>query len=285
MAVWALVFSLSLLTPTMSHAKEQYFESAGVPIRFLDEGKGTPVVLIHGGTSSAEFWTERIGVVPRLSEQFRTIALDCRGHGRSGKPHDRAAYGKQMVRDVVALLDFLNIEQAHVVGYSMGAEIALRLVTEYPKRVRSLIIGGSGWSGGHEAETYTRLADSLEKHGTIGPAIRWMYTESPGGPFPAPTEEQIARLNERFVSQQDVEALVAVFWSMPDIINLSEDEVAAIRAPVLGITGENDPERYNLERMVDVTPNFTLKVIAGTDHMDAPLDPQFVDSIMAFLKK
>jgi len=273
-----------LSMPTMSHAKEQYIESSGVPIRFLDEGHGVPVVLIHGLTGSAENWTEQ-GVLQRLSGQYRTIALDCRGHGKSGKPHDRAAYGKQMVRDVVALLDYLNIEDAHIIGYSMGAEIALRLVAEYPKRARSLTIGGSGWSGMHESETYTRLADSLEAHGGIGPAIKWMYTESPGGPFPLPTDEEIAVLDEVFLKDQDAKALQAVMWSMGDIVNLSKDEVAAIRVPVLGITGEHDPERYNLEKMAGVAPGFTLKVIAGTDHMTAPLDPQFIDSITSFLKQ
>lgn len=279
-----LFFILLLLTSTMGHAKEQYFQSAGVPIRFVDEGKGPPAVLIHGLTSSAEFWNER-GIIPRLSEQFRTIALDCRGNGKSGKPHDPAAYGKQMVRDVVALLDYLNLEDAHIIGYSMGAEIALRLVVEYPQRVRSLIVGGSGWSGMHESETYTRLADSLQAHGSVGPGIRWMYTESPGGPFPEPTDEEVAVFDELFLKEQDTKALQAVMWSMRDIVNLSNDEVAAISVPVLGITGEHDPERYNLEKMVDVTPDFRLKVIAGTDHLSAVGDPQFIDSITDFLKQ
>ena len=115
--VRTLLFIFLCMSP-IAHAKEQYFESTGVPIRFVDEGQGVPVVLIHGLTGSAENWTER-GVLQRLSGQYRTIALDCRGHGKSGKPHDRAAYGKQMVRDVVALLDYLNIEDAHIMGYSI----------------------------------------------------------------------------------------------------------------------------------------------------------------------
>ena len=275
---------LLLIAPTMGYAKEQFFESAGVLIRFVDEGKGAPVVLIHGLTGSAGNWTEN-GAMPRLSEQFRAIALDCRGHGRSGKPHDPTAYGKQMIRDVVQLLDFLKIEDAHIIGYSMGAEIALRLVTVYPERVRSLIIGGSGWSGSFEAETYTRLADSLVKNGSIGPALRWVNANSPVGPFPAPTDEQITKIDELFLSQQDGEALAAVMGSMRDIVNLSKEEVAAIHVPVLGITGENDMERRNLERMGEVMPRFTLKILAGKDHMEAYMDPQFTDSIIDFLKK
>ena len=268
----------------MNLPKDHYFESAGVPIRFFDEGEGAPVVLIHGVTSSAEFWSELEVMQSLVAEGFRAIALDCRGHGRSGKPHATADYGKQMVRDVAALLDFLNIGEAHLFGYSMGAEIALRLVTEYPERVRSLIVGGSGWSGELMVETYTRIGGSLEEHGSIGPVMRWMYAESPGGPFPAPTDAEIAQFDEFFKSQ-DVAALVAVTQSMPEIINLSKDEVGAIRVPVLGISGENDPERHNLERMVGVAPDFTLKVIAGADHGTALVDPQFMDSVLGFLNE
>lgn len=268
----------------MSRTKEQYFESAGVPIRFLDKGEGAPVVLIHGVTSSADFWTD-LGITERfVSEQFRPIALDLRGHGKSGKPHHPGAYGKQMVRDVAALLDYLSIEQAPVMGYSMGAEVALRLATEYPERVRPLVIGGSGWSDQHMVDTYTGVADCLEKNLSVAPVMRRMYTESPSGPFPAPTDEELALIDEFFQSQ-DVKALQSVTRAMPDIINLSKNEVGEIRTPVLGITGDADPERHNLERMVGVAPDFTLKVIAGADHGSAPLNPRFMNSVVDFLNE
>ncbi len=262
-------------------SKERHFESDGVSIRFLDEGDGPPVLLIHGMTSSAESWTET-GVVPRLSGGFRTIALDCRGHGKSGKPHDPSMYGMAMVRDAVALLDCLGIENAHLVGYSMGAEIALRTTVAYPERVRSLVIGGSGWSEAHESETYRRLGESLLDHGTIGPAVRWMNAHSPGGPFPPPTDEQIAEL-DGFFRSHDVAALSAVAVSMHEIVNLSRHQVAAIAVPVLGITGSEDRERYNLEKLAEVTPGYTLRVIAGKDHVEAMFDQQFLDAIADFL--
>ena len=264
-------------------SEERYFESGGVPIRFLEEGDGPPVVLIHGFTSSSESWTE-IGVVPRLSGGFRTIAMDCRGHGRSGKPHDPSAYGMHMVRDLVAGLDALDIEEAHLVGYSMGAEIALRTTVAYPQRVRSLIIGGSGWSEAHESETYRRIGESLRDRGSIGPAVRWMNAQSPAGPFTPPTDEQIAEF-DGFLRSRDVAALSAVAASMHEIVNLSRDQVAAIGVAVLGITGSEDPERYNLEKLVGVTRRYTLQVIAGKDHGEAVFDPRFVDTITEFLER
>ncbi len=74
------------------------------------------------------------GVTPLLAGRFRVIALDCRGHGASSEPHDTNAYGSEMVADVARLLDELTIDAAHVVGYSMGAEIALNFTTRWPER-------------------------------------------------------------------------------------------------------------------------------------------------------
>lgn len=259
----------------MGSVQDQYFESAGVPIRFVDVGKGSPVVLIHLYMSSGEIWM-RIGVMP--SEQFRFIAIDCRGHGRSGKPHDTASYGTKMVVDLVNLLDLLEIKKAHFVGYSIGAEIALKLATLHPDRVRSLFIGGSGWSGEHEYEMYKQVADSLEKSGSFGPLIRGMQT----GVTDEKIAEQIASADE-MLQGQDVAALAAVARAMNDIINVSRDELSNIQVPVFGIAGEKDPERRNLEKMKGVVPDFTMKILVGRGHEDAILDPQYKSSIMRFL--
>lgn len=259
----------------MGSAKNQYFESAGVPIRFVDVGRGSPVVLIHRYMSTGEIWTQ-IGVMP--SEQFRFIAIDCRGHGRSGKPHDTASYGTKMVVDLINLLDLLEIKKAHFVGYSTGAEIALKLATLQPDKVRSLFIGGSGWSGQHEYEMYKQVADSLEKSGSFSPLIRGTQT----GLTDEKIAEQIASADE-MLQGQDVEALVAVARAMNNIINISRDELSNIRIPVFGIAGEKDPERRNLEKMKDVVPDFTMKVLVDRDHEDAILDPQYKSSIIKFL--
>src|SRR5689334_20329818 len=66
------------------HAEEQTFDSNGVKIHYIVEGKGEPVVMIHGVTSRLESWN---GLVKTLSPNYRVIALDCRGHGKSDKPH------------------------------------------------------------------------------------------------------------------------------------------------------------------------------------------------------
>ena len=266
-----LLFLGSLLMPNMVSADEHSIESEGVSIRYVDIGDGSPVVFVHGLFGSAEMWTQ-IGVVP--ATQFRTIALDCRGHGQSGKPHDPDAYGTSMVVDLVNLLDSLNIEKAHFVGYSMGAEIVLKFLTQYPDRVRSVVVGGSGWSGKKEADLYALLADSLDEGDGLGLVLKTLN--------PGTTDEEIASANE-MLEGQDVRALASVTRAMRELTNLTQGELSAVGVPMLGIAGEHDPERPNLEKMRSVVPDFTMRVLEDRDHMSAVSDPRFKTAIVEFL--
>src|SRR4029453_9374545 len=107
---------------------DNFFDSTGVRIRYVDQGQGPPVVLVHGYTGNIERHWIATGVFANLVKDHRVIALDCRGHGKSGKPTDPKAYGAEMAQDIVRLLDHLKIRRAHVVGFSMGAMIAGRLL-------------------------------------------------------------------------------------------------------------------------------------------------------------
>ena len=73
------------------------------------------------------------------------IALDLPGHGGSDKPEKPEAYGPQMAEDVVLLMDHLKIKKAHIVGYSLGGMITVKLLTLHPDRVLSATVGGMGW--------------------------------------------------------------------------------------------------------------------------------------------
>src|SRR6185503_909884 len=88
---------------------DQYFDSHGVRIRYVDRGAGEPVLLIHGYTRNVETNWIDTGVLPNLAKDHRVIAFALRGHGRSGKPHDPAAYGGETVQDALRLLDHLKL--------------------------------------------------------------------------------------------------------------------------------------------------------------------------------
>jgi len=142
----ALVLGCLFRPSTSAAAPEsQFFEVKGVRIHYLIEGSGEPVVLIHGLDSSAKLNWELPGVMNGVAEDHQVVALDLPGFGESDKPSDPAAYGLQWVDDVIQLMDHLKIEKAHIVGYSMGGAVALKLIAEHPERVISGTLGGMGW--------------------------------------------------------------------------------------------------------------------------------------------
>lgn len=110
---------------------DRFFDSNGIRIRYVEEGQGPPVVLIHGYIANADRHWINTGVFANLAKDHRVVALDCRGHGKSDKPIEPEAYGVEMANDIVRLLDHLKSQRAHVVGFSMGAFVAGHLVTTH----------------------------------------------------------------------------------------------------------------------------------------------------------
>ncbi len=117
-----------------------------VELAVLDEGEGEAVLLIHGFPDSARLWRHQL---PTLTDAgFRVVAPDLRGFGASGKPADVAAYRmRHAVADMVAVLDALGIERAHVVGHDWGAAVAWAMALLAPHRVNRLAVMSVGHPG------------------------------------------------------------------------------------------------------------------------------------------
>ena len=130
----------------MSALDIEYFEHDGLRLAYRQDGEGDPILLIHGFASSSLVNWVSPGWFRTLTEAgYRVIAIDNRGHGLSAKPHDADEYTPtKMAADAAALLDHLGIENAHVMGYSMGARISAFLALEHPERVHSAVFGGLG---------------------------------------------------------------------------------------------------------------------------------------------
>jgi pimeloyl-ACP methyl ester carboxylesterase len=128
-----------------SAVESHMFDARGVDIHYLIAGSGEPVVLIHGLYSSARINWQLPGIIAALAENHQVVALDLPGYGLSDRPAVPDAYGLQWIEDIVLLLDRLNIQRAHFVGYSMGGIVALRFIADHPERVLSGTLGGMGW--------------------------------------------------------------------------------------------------------------------------------------------
>jgi len=155
-----LIFACFFGTANSSAAPlSQTFAANSVRIHYLIEGAGDPVVLIHGLYSNATVNWQQPGMITALAKNHQVIALDLPGYGQSDKPVDEAAYGRQWVMHVILLLDHLSIGKAHIVGYSMGGMVALKLIAEHPERVLSGSLGGMGWmpDGGALQKTWEHM--------------------------------------------------------------------------------------------------------------------------------
>lgn len=118
-------------------------DAGGIKTNYLEAGQGPPVVLIHGSGPGITAYASWRVVIPALSQQFRVIAPDLTGFGFSERP-EGLRYGlRTWVDQTLALMDALDLEQAHLVGNSFGGAIALRLATEQPDRVDTLVLLGS----------------------------------------------------------------------------------------------------------------------------------------------
>src|SRR5215468_8662281 len=137
----------------------------GCRIYWDGEGKGDPLLLIMGlGYPSIAWYRTR----PVLSREFRTIAFDNRGVGKSEMPPGPYPI-PLMASDAVAVLDAAGVESAHVFGISMGGMISQEFALLYPERVRSLILGCTNF-GGRQVESATpRVLEVLRARGTMAP--------------------------------------------------------------------------------------------------------------------
>jgi pimeloyl-ACP methyl ester carboxylesterase len=286
-ALFSFVALIALLLPVPDWSaadapvQDLHFDSGGVKIHYTDQGAGEPVILVHGFTASIETNWGAPGIVDVLAKDFRVIAIDARGHGKSGKPHDPAAYGANMMEDVIRLMDHLGILKAHIAGYSMGGGITLQAVATYPDRFYSAILGGSGWQppGSGFENMMTPLADSLEQGKGLGPLV---IALNPKGQ-PPPTAEQIAAINERLLATNDALALAAVIRGFRGNRQITADALKALHVPMLAIVGEIDPVKASVDAMKGVATDLEVKVLPGKDHLSAVADPQLAASMHEFL--
>lgn len=116
--------------------KATFAEVAGARVRYLDAGKGSPVVLIHGFASSLETWE---ALVPELAAKHRVIALDLKGFGWTDRPEGDYSPAAQ-AKLVLALLDKLGVEKAAFVGHSWGSSVTLALSLAAPERVTRIAL-------------------------------------------------------------------------------------------------------------------------------------------------
>jgi len=245
----------------------QSFDSDGVKIAYVDEGEGDPILLIHGFASNvATNWRDSHWLQTLTAASRRAVAYDNRGHGRSEKLYDPSRYGAPMMaEDGRRLLDHLAIGRADVMGYSMGARIAVFLALTHPERVRSLILAGTGINLVRGMVGTLPLARALE-----APSIDDVIHD---------TARSFRAFAERTGS--DLQALAACLRGPREKIRA--EDLARIGAPILIAAGSKDVIGGSSRALQELIPNAQLLDIEGRDHMNAVGDARFKQGVLDFL--
>lgn len=246
------------------------FDSDGVPIAFLDEGAGPPVLLIHGFASNAVTNWVAPGMFDALVESGRrVVALDNRGHGDSGKPAKPAAYGlRRMAGDALRLLDHLGIATAAVMGYSMGARIATHLALDHPSRVTALLLGGVG--------------ETLISGRMKAPAIVAGLEAADPASVTDPIAQQFRTFADRLGS--DRQALAACMRAIADD-GIAAERLADLTMPVQIVIGEEDAIAGARQPLAAAMPQAELVVVPRRDHMKTVGDRLYRAAVLAFLDR
>ncbi len=275
------------LVPRPVDAAEGVFDSNGLKIRYVTAGKGVPVVLIHGWMGDSSMWgRDRSGNTNlNAADGFQLIALDCRGHGKSDKPHDPAKYGPEMAADVVRLLDHLKIEKAHLVGYSMGAFIAGKVAATHPERVLSIVYGGQApliagekSSRSSEVEIFARAVDEGKDLGA------YIIAVTPPGRL-KPTPELARAIAKMMFGGKDVKAFAAAGRSFKGL-EVTGERLKKCKAPILFIHGGNESAQVK-DRVAAVRKLLgrgEVKIVEGADHVTTLTRREFASAILAFLR-
>jgi len=247
----------------------QHFSSSGIDIAYIDEGEGDPILLIHGFASNVQVnWVDTGWVRTLTRAGYRVIALDNRGHGESEKLYDEKYYGAPlMAEDARRLLEHLNIQSAHIMGYSMGARITAFLLKNHRSFVRSAIFGGYGINMARAIAGRHPIAKALEK-GSIDDVVN-----------------RTARTFRAFAEStgSDLKALATCYRAASEIIAI--DDLKSIKAPVLVAVGTLDVIGGSATKLAEIIPGAEALEIKDRDHMKAVGDTSYKEGVLAFLKR
>jgi pimeloyl-ACP methyl ester carboxylesterase len=243
----------------------------GIDLYYEDNGSGFPVLMSHGYGSTSAMWQ---GQIAPLTERYRLITWDMRGHGATDSPEDAAAYSEALtVDDIAALLRHLGIEQAVIGGLSLGGYMSLAFNLAYPEMVKALILcdtgpgyrnpkSREGWN-----ETSFKRAERFESEGldALGrspevEAVRSRHRSAAG----------LAKAARGMLAQFDARVI---------------ESLDSISVPTLIIVGANDTPFLNgTDYMASKIPGSRKVVIADAGHASNIDQPQaFNSAVLEFL--
>jgi pimeloyl-ACP methyl ester carboxylesterase len=225
----------------------EFAEVHGVRMHYEIHGEGRPLVLLHGGLASIRLSFAK--QIPALARNHRVIAIEQIGHGHTPDVAGRNLTYEDMTEDTAALLGQLGIQNADVIGWSDGGQLALRLAVTHPELVRRVVASGVGLSAATPEEA-ARVKRSMEllAPGFWPAAVDEYKRVSPDGPEHWPV----------FFTK------VRTMWAGASR-GISEKDLVKIKAPTLIIAGDQE----SVERHTHIFRGIAgakLCILPGTGH-------------------
>jgi pimeloyl-ACP methyl ester carboxylesterase len=223
-------------------------------------GQGEPLIMLHGGLGHSDVWGNQI---PLFAQYFKVICADSRGHGRSTRSDQPYSYDL-MASDVLALMDYLKIDKASIVGWSDGGIIGLDIAMNHPERLNKLFAFGANTN-------VAGLRPDIDKSVVFN-----KYIEVAGQDYQrlSKTPDQY----DAFVKQ------INQMWATQP--NFTADQLAKIHVPVAIADGEHDEairQEHDVE-MANAIPGAQLMILPGVSHFAFLQKPKlFNEAALGFL--
>jgi pimeloyl-ACP methyl ester carboxylesterase len=261
----------------------------GVALHYEEAGAGTPVVFVHEFAGDHRSWEPQMRHFSRL---YRCIAYNARGYPPSDVPEDSNRYSQERARDDIrSVLDGLNIERAHIVGLSMGANATLHFGLSYPERARSLTFAGGGY-GSHPATHARFQQESLANAQTIGKQGMAHFVATYGvgsarvqyqNKDPRGFDEYLRQFHEHS-ALGSMNTLRGVQSRRPSFYGMTA-ELARLTVPLLVMTGDEDEPSIEASVMIKrCAPAAGLAVLPKSGHGINLEEPALFNSLLeAFL--
>ncbi len=252
------------------------FQSGGLTLAFDDirpaGGEHGCVVLIHGfAANRTETW-RRLGWHGAFERKgYRAVALDLRGHGQSDKPHEATAYARaDMAGDILALIDHLGLGRVDLMGYPLGAHLALAAALARPDRIANLILGGVG----------ARLLP-----GGDAPLVGSMsLAEAMRADDPAAIADPILRGFRQFADNQGEDRLALAACAEGKGAPPSFADLAGLAVPTVVIAGARDMIAGDPAPLAEAIPGATSVTLPACDHFSAIPHTLFKAAVFDFLE-
>jgi 3-oxoadipate enol-lactonase len=232
-----------------------------------DEGRGPPIVLLHMVGGNHTVWNT---VVPALAKEFRVLAPDLRGHGRTPAPPGSHFTFAELAGDVVRLLDTKSVDSAYVVGLSGGALLALRVALDRPGRVRGLVlISGAGYVDNHTRAISQRWSETLRTEGPDAFALRLLKDLY----YPDWIEAHLDFADAVRANAKRQDFGPAERWAASMERFDERARIASIRRPTLIVQAMDDQviDASHGRILRQSIPNAQIRILAETGHM-VPLE-------------